>query len=107
MVLRAKELSAKPGIWQPLVAGAGTRRGSSWSARIATGEDLTLGPGYDTIAWALDPDHGAWLVFLVFVLRCAATTATVGGGGAGGLFIPLVVGGALDRDASSVARSRA
>ena len=69
--------------------------GSSSSSRIATGEDLTIGPGYDTIAWALDPKHGAWLVLLVFVLRCLATTATVGGGGAGGLFIPLVVGGAL------------
>ena len=34
-------------------------------------------------------------MLLVLVLRCAATTATVGGGGAGGLFIPLVVGGAL------------
>jgi chloride channel protein, CIC family len=94
MVLKAKELSAKPSIWQPLVAGAALA-GIFVVGRIATGEDLTLGPGYDTIAWALDPHHGAWLVFLVFVLRCAATTATVGGGGAGGLFIPLVVGGAL------------
>ena len=49
-------------------------------SRIATGEDLTIGPGYDTIAWALDPKHGAWLVLLVFVLRCLATTATVVGG---------------------------
>ncbi len=63
--------------------------------RIATGENLTFGPGYNTITWALDPHHGTWLVLLVLVLRCAATTATVGGGGAGGLFIPLVVGGVL------------
>ena len=94
MVLKAKELSAKPSIWQPLVAGAALA-GIFVIGRIATGEDLTLGPGYDTIAWALDPHHGAWLVLLVFAVRCAATTATVGGGGAGGLFIPLVVGGAL------------
>ena len=63
--------------------------------RLTTGESLTFGPGYDTIQWALDPQHGAWLVLLVLVLRCAATAATVGGGGVGGLFIPLVVAGAL------------
>src|SRR4029077_19121658 len=76
MVLTAKKLNAKPSIWQPLVAGAALA-GIFVIGRIATGEDLTLGPGYDTIAWALDPHHGAWLVFLVLVLRCAATTATV------------------------------
>ena len=32
---------------------------------------------------------------LLLALRTAATSATVGGGGAGGLFVPLVVGGAL------------
>ena len=65
------------------------------AARLVTGESLTLGPGYDTIAWTLDPSHATWLVLLVLVLRSAATVATVGGGGAGGLFIPLVVAGAL------------
>ncbi len=64
-------------------------------ARLATGESLTFGPGYDTIQWALDPQHGAWIVLLVLVLRCLATAVTLGGGGVGGLFIPLVVGGAL------------
>jgi CIC family chloride channel protein len=65
------------------------------AARVATGESLTFGPGYDTIQWALDPQHGAWIVLLVLVLRCMATAATLGGGGVGGLFIPLVVCGAL------------
>jgi CIC family chloride channel protein len=62
---------------------------------VLTGESLTIGPGYDAIAWALDPRHATWLVLTVFVMRCVATMATVAGGGAGGLFIPLVVGGAL------------
>ena len=65
------------------------------ATRLATGESLTFGPGYDTIQWALDPQHGAWIVLLVLVLRCTATAVTLGGGGVGGLFIPLVVGGAL------------
>jgi chloride channel protein, CIC family len=63
--------------------------------RLLTGESLTIGPGYDAIAWALDPAHATWLVLAMLGLRCAATVATVAGGGAGGLFIPLVVAGAL------------
>ncbi len=94
MVLKAKQLSARPNFLHPLIGGA--LLGAIFVVtRLATGETLTLGRGYNTIAWALDPHHSAWLVLLVFVLRCSATTATVGGGGAGGLFIPLVVGGAL------------
>ena len=64
------------------------------AVRALTGESLTIGPGYSTIRWALD-DHAIWVVLLVLVLRCAATTAMVGGGGVGGVFIPLVVAGAL------------
>ncbi len=93
-VMKAKQLAESPSILRPLLAGA-LLAGIFVITRLATGESLTFGPGYNTISWALDPDHGTWLVLLVLVLRCAATTATVGGGGAGGLFIPLVVGGAL------------
>ena len=35
------------------------------------------------------------MIAAVLVLRCLATAATVGGGGVGGVFIPLVVAGAL------------
>ena len=64
-------------------------------ARLLSGENLTTGPGYDTIRWALDPSHSVALVAAILVLRCVATTTTVAGGGVGGLFIPLVVAGAL------------
>jgi CIC family chloride channel protein len=63
--------------------------------RAATGRDLMLGPGYDTISWAARPDRAVWLLLLVLLLRCLATSVTTAGGGAGGLFIPLVVAGAL------------
>ena len=63
--------------------------------RWATGESVTLGPGYDVVRWALLPDHALWVLALVLVLRCLATVTAVGSGGAGGLFIPLVVAGAL------------
>jgi CIC family chloride channel protein len=65
------------------------------AGRLSTGESLVLGPGYEAIAWALDPTHAVWLVLVVLALRCLATVGTVAGGGAGGLFIPLVVAGAL------------
>jgi CIC family chloride channel protein len=63
--------------------------------RAAAGESLTVVSGYDVIGWALDPDHGIPLLVTVLVLRSAATVCAVGGGGVGGLFIPLVVAGAL------------
>ena len=63
------------------------------AARLAAGQNLTTGPGYDAIRWALDPTHSVWLIATILVLRCLATSATIAGGGVGGLFIPLVVAG--------------
>lgn len=61
--------------------------------RLLTGESLTLG-SYPTIAW-LAKDNAIWLLAAIFVIRLLATATAVAGGGVGGLFIPLVVGGAL------------
>ncbi|MCB0951452.1 MAG: chloride channel protein [Microthrixaceae bacterium] len=63
--------------------------------RPLTGESLTLENGLGVIRWALDPNLAVWLLVVVFGLRMIATTASVAGGGVGGLFIPLVVAGAL------------
>lgn len=56
---------------------------------------LALGPGYDALAWSLDPDRALLAIAALGTLRVVGTVATVGGGGTGGLFIPLVVQGAL------------
>ena len=64
-------------------------------ADAAADRPLTIGPGYDVIAWAADPSHAQWLVLALLVLRVGAVLATVGGGGVGGLILPLVVMGAL------------
>src|SRR5690606_28957016 len=56
---------------------------------------LSLGPGYDVIRWATDPSNGVWVVLVILLVRVAAVMATYGGGGVGGLFVPLVVTGAL------------
>ena len=62
--------------------------------RGLTGESLTIGSGYGVIVW-LQQEHTLWLLAAILVLRCLATATTVAGGGVGGLFIPLVVAGAI------------
>jgi CIC family chloride channel protein len=64
-------------------------------SNAAADEPLSLGPGYDVIQWAADPGHAVWVVLVILVVRVGAVMATYGGGGVGGLFIPLVVTGAL------------
>jgi len=64
-------------------------------AHAAAGESLGLGPGYNAIEWAIEPEHSLWVVVLLLGVRLCGTIATVAGGGVVGLFVPLVVAGAL------------
>jgi chloride channel protein, CIC family len=59
------------------------------------GRALTLGPGYRAIHWSLEPGRALELVVALLGMRALATILGVSGGGAGGLFIPLVVEGWL------------
>lgn len=78
------------------IAGAGALLALlAWLSDVVVDAPLSLGPGYDVIAWATDHGNGFWLVAFLLTARAAATFATFGAGGAGGLFIPLVVLGAL------------
>jgi CIC family chloride channel protein len=77
-----------------LVAGAGLS-GLVAASYAAFGSGLTLGAGYDNLAWAFNPRRAVGLVVLLLAMRAAATVLTVAGGGVGGLFIPLVIEGAL------------
>jgi len=63
--------------------------------RSLTGRSLSIGSGYLTIDWVLQPNRAVWVIVGVFVLRMLATTLAIGGSGVGGLFVPLVVQGAL------------
>jgi chloride channel protein, CIC family len=63
--------------------------------RALTGENLVLTPGYGVVTWALDPKRSVAVLGALLVLRCCASSAAVAGGGVGGLFVPLVVAGAL------------
>jgi CIC family chloride channel protein len=73
-------------------AGLSALAGASYLAFDAT---LTLGAGYDNVAWALDPHRAVGLVLALFAMRAVASILTVAGGGVGGLYIPLVIEGAL------------
>jgi CIC family chloride channel protein len=95
MLRRAKTISSVGPTWARVTAAGALLATIFVASRVLTGESLTTGPGYATIRWALDPGHGLWVVAAVLVLRCVATAVTVAGGGVGGLFIPLVVAGAL------------
>ena len=60
-----------------------------------TDEPVMIGPGFGAVRWALSPELGLWVLLAVLGLRCLATIGSVAGGGVGGLFVPLVVAGAL------------
>lgn len=63
--------------------------------RLLTGDSLIVTSGYNVVAWATAPGRSIPLLLAILALRSLATSAAVAGGGVGGLFIPLVVGGAL------------
>lgn len=66
-------------------------------SRELTGLPLSLGTGYQVFReWLfMELDIAIWLLVAVFLIRCVASAATAAGGGVGGVFIPLVVGGGL------------
>ncbi len=66
------------------------------------GETLSTGSGYRTLEWVTE-NHSLVLILTLLAVRVMATSATLAGGGVGGLFIPLVVAGALVGDATATA----
>jgi hypothetical protein len=95
VIVRVKQLQRRtPASRALLVAGIGMALLTALTL-LAFDQPLSLGPGYDAIAWAQDPSRSVWLVLLLVAVRPVATTLTLAGGGAGGLFIPLFVEGWL------------
>jgi len=91
----AKTHGARRSVWSRLaVSGLGLAAVTTIGFVIFN-DGLTLGPGYQAITWTLDPKRAVALIAALFVLRALATILTVGGGGAGGVFIPLFVQGWL------------
>lgn len=90
----AKRSARNRNMWVCTAAGA-ILAGLTVASLEIFGEALTLGPGYSSLSWALAPDRAMGAVLILLALRMAAATATVAGGGVGGLFVPLVVAGGL------------
>jgi len=95
LLLRAKDMADHGRPWLLVAAGGAVLAACAVASDAVTGRPLTLGPGYEAMQWARGPHVAVAAVAALLVLRCVATTATIGGGGVGGLFIPLVVAGDL------------
>ncbi len=94
-VIRIKQFQQRSAAWRRISVGGGGLLAVAIVALVAFNEPVTIGPGYQAIAYSLAPDRSTWLILLLFALEATATLFTVAGGGAGGLFIPLVVQGWL------------
>lgn len=64
-------------------------------AAWAFGASLQLGPSYEAVRWAAEPQRTIGVLCGLFCVRAVATWLAVAGGGMGGLFIPLVTQGAI------------
>ncbi|MFW2336368.1 chloride channel protein [Ilumatobacter sp.] len=80
-----------------LIISSASMVGLFFLSRELTGLPLSLGAGYEVFTdWLfIERDIALWLLFAVFMIRCLASAMTTAGGGVGGVFIPLVVGGGL------------
>ena len=95
MLRAAKRASDRARVWARVGTAGATIALLFAIGRGFTGQNLVLTPGYGVVLWALDPRRSVGILLLLLVLRCCATSAAVAGGGVGGLFVPLVVAGAL------------
>lgn len=92
----AKELSVEHRFAVRLPVAAVTMASSLWIANSLVEKPLTLGLGTE-IAAELVRDNSVTLgvIIVLFILRALVTGVTLGVGGVGGVFIPLVVQGLL------------
>jgi CIC family chloride channel protein len=95
VVLAAKEAATRGHPALRIAVAGGVLAATVLLAHELGDSSLSLGPGYHALEWALDPKQSLLAIIALGTLRVAGTAATVGGGGVGGLFIPLVIQGAL------------
>lgn len=80
-----------------LLVSSASLVGLFFLSRELTGIPLSVGAGYEVFRdWLFEEnDIAIWLLVAVFFIRCLASAFTMAGGGVGGVFIPLVVGGGI------------
>lgn len=91
----AKAVSTRTHPVLRIVAAGAVLAGTVGLAELLGDGSLAIGPGYGALAWALDPRRAVVAVLALAALRFVGSVAVVAGGGTGGLFIPLVILGAL------------
>lgn len=91
----AKERGERHHVLARIVGAGVVLAGLAVASQAAFDAPLSTGPGLGAVAWVTQPDQGLGLIALLFGMRLVATTATLVGGGVGGLFIPLAVQGAI------------
>lgn len=96
MLIRAAKQLAGVGHPAVRVAVAGTAMAAMFAASYAMfGIGVSNGAGYSAIDLIADPNISIGLLLALLGFRVAANAVTLAGGGSGGLFIPLVVAGAI------------
>ncbi len=95
LVRQAKALSGELPAVRRVVAAGLVLGGLVVGADAVFEEAVTLGPGFEAVSWLLADDRSLGLIAGLFLFQLAATLTTVGGGGTGGLFIPLAVQGII------------
>lgn len=95
VITRAKDLSTRGRPVVRALVGGGVLAATVALGYMLSDQPLALGPGYNALRWALAPNRSVLGIVALGSLRVAGTGATILAGGVGGLFIPLVIQGAL------------
>jgi chloride channel protein, CIC family len=94
-VRRAKRVQERGNPLLTTLAAGALLAGLFALGRLVSGESLVFGVGYRVVDWASQPGRDLTVLAAILLLRCLATATAVAGGAVGGLFVPLVVAGAL------------
>lgn len=95
LLRRAKTASVGGKAIVRLAIGGTVLAGTVLAGHALGDGNLVLGPGYEALRWALEPQRAVLAIIVLGTLRVAGTLAVILAGGTGGLFIPLVIQGAL------------
>lgn len=97
LLKRTKEFEQKYPWWQRWLVASAVLGGLAVASDELFGHPLSIGPngGDFLFEWITGEEATLGLLAMLFVMRLAGTMSTSGGGGVGGVFIPLVIQGLI------------